>query len=32
MDNYKNKYCLCVIYSMGCRPMVTILIDRPHSV
>ena len=23
MDNFKNKYFIDVIYSMGCRPMIT---------
>ena len=23
MDNLKNKYCIDVIYSVGCRPMIT---------
>ena len=23
MDNLKNKYFIDVIYSMGCRPMIT---------
>ena len=29
MDNLKNKYFIDCIYSMGCRPIITIVIGGP---